>query len=74
MRSVRLFGILFILSVFSIFGDLFASVVKRRYNIKDYGKILPGHGGIMDRFDSALPVAMVLFLFYQIPYFTELLK
>ena len=63
-----------VLSVFSIFGDLFASVVKRRYNIKDYGKILPGHGGIMDRFDSALPVAMVLFLFYQIPYFTELLK
>ncbi|MBO4366452.1 MAG: CDP-archaeol synthase [Clostridia bacterium] len=61
-----------ILSVFSIFGDLFASVVKRHYQIKDYGKLLPGHGGIMDRFDSVLPVAVLLFLLYQIPFFAEL--
>ena len=63
-----------ILSVFSIFGDLFASVVKRRYGLKDYGKLLPGHGGIMDRFDSVLPVSMVLFLLSRIPYFTELMQ
>ena len=35
-------------------GDLIASVIKRQLNIKDYGKIIPGHGGIMDRFDSIL--------------------
>ena len=63
-----------LLSVFSIFGDLFASVVKRRHDIKDYGKILPGHGGIMDRFDSTIPVGMVLFLLSRIPFITELLK
>lgn len=43
-----------ILSVISIFGDLSASVIKRNYGVKDFGKIIPGHGGIMDRFDSVL--------------------
>lgn len=38
----------------SIFGDLSASVIKRNFGVKDYGKIMPGHGGIMDRFDSML--------------------
>lgn len=46
----------------SVFGDLFASVVKRRYGVKDYGKIMPGHGGAMDRFDSVLPVAVLVLL------------
>ena len=43
-----------VLSVISIFGDLSASVIKRNFAVKDFGKILPGHGGIMDRFDSTL--------------------
>ena len=43
-----------LLSVVSMFGDLSASTIKRNYGIKDFGKILPGHGGIMDRFDSCL--------------------
>ncbi len=49
-----------ILSVISQIGDLIASLIKREYGIKDYGKILPGHGGIMDRFDSILAVSLPL--------------
>ena len=46
----------------SILGDLSASVIKRQYGVKDYGSIMPGHGGIMDRFDSVLMVAPLVFL------------
>jgi len=44
-------------SVIAQLGDLFASSIKRYAGIKDYGKIIPGHGGILDRFDSVLLVA-----------------
>ena len=44
-------------AVLGIYGDLFASVVKRQCGIKDYGDIFPGHGGILDRFDSVLFIA-----------------
>ena len=44
-------------SVLGILGDLTASVVKRQCGIKDYGTIFPGHGGIMDRFDSVMFIA-----------------
>ncbi len=51
-----------ILSIVSQFGDLIASSIKRQYNIKDYGFIFPGHGGILDRFDGVLLVAPTLYV------------
>ncbi len=57
------FGILgFFTSILSQLGDLSASAIKRKYEIKDYGFIFPGHGGVLDRFDSTIAVAPVLFL------------
>lgn len=56
--------IMLIAAVISMVGDLSASLLKREYNIKDYGKILPGHGGVVDRFDSVyfvLPYIMLVF-------------
>ncbi len=48
-------------SVVSQIGDLAASAIKRNYDIKDYGKFIPGHGGILDRFDSVIFVAPIIF-------------
>ncbi|ADU27155.1 phosphatidate cytidylyltransferase [Ethanoligenens harbinense] len=50
----------------AIFGDLAASIIKRECRIKDFGHILPGHGGIMDRFDSVMFVAPLLYVLVQI--------
>jgi phosphatidate cytidylyltransferase len=49
-----------IISLVSQVGDLIMSVIKRHYGIKDYGKIFPGHGGMLDRFDSILAVSLAL--------------
>lgn len=52
-----------VLSIAGQFGDLVESALKRYYQVKDSGKILPGHGGILDRFDSLLFVLPLLHLF-----------
>lgn len=51
-----------ILSVVGQLGDLVASAIKRHYKIKDFGRIFPGHGGILDRLDSLLFVLLVLYI------------
>ena len=52
----------FVTSLVSQIGDLTASAIKRKYDVKDYGSIFPGHGGVLDRFDSIIAVASVLYL------------
>ena len=49
----------------SVLGDLFASIIKRQSGVKDFGHIMPGHGGIMDRFDSMMFVLPVLYILVQ---------
>lgn len=53
-------------ALISMVGDLAASAIKRNHGIKDYGKLIPGHGGIMDRFDSVIYVAPIIWMLLQI--------
>lgn len=55
------FLISLLLSAFGQVGDLVASKIKREHDIKDYGNIFPGHGGVLDRFDSVIFVSLVTF-------------
>jgi phosphatidate cytidylyltransferase len=43
-------------------GDLFASAIKRVVGIKDYGNLIPGHGGVMDRLDSIIMIAPLMYV------------
>ncbi|WP_405343826.1 phosphatidate cytidylyltransferase [Ruminococcus sp.] len=59
----------FVNSIISIFGDLTFSIIKRSCKIKDFGSIMPGHGGLLDRFDSVLLCIPVVYIFSQTFYF-----
>ncbi len=65
-KSYMQFGWLILVSllcpVIGLIGDLFFSYIKRSCKIKDYGKLIPGHGGILDRFDSVIFVAPFIYL------------
>ncbi len=52
-----------IVSVVAQIGDLSLSLIKRTYGIKDYGKLFPGHGGMLDRFDSVIAVSTIMLVF-----------
>ena len=66
-KSILIWTIIALLAgVFGTIGDLIESKFKRIAGVKDSGKIMPGHGGILDRLDSVIFVAPIVFLFYQI--------
>lgn len=52
-------------SVAGVLGDLTASVIKRQYDVKDFGNLMPGHGGVLDRFDSVLFVSPFMFVVFS---------
>ena len=53
-------------AVMSVLGDLIFSLIKRSCHIKDFGELIPGHGGILDRFDSVIFVSPFVYLLVQV--------
>ena len=64
---IAVFGL--VASVLGMLGDLFASTVKRQNEIKDYGSIFPGHGGILDRFDSVMFIAPLVVMAVRVVFY-----
>jgi phosphatidate cytidylyltransferase len=71
-RSIMIWcSIAVIVGIVGTIGDLIESKFKRIAGVKDSGKIMPGHGGILDRLDSVIFVAPIIFLFYKILYYVS---
>lgn len=66
LKVILIFGVTLCASIVSQVGDLVASRLKRTYDVKDFGNIFPGHGGFLDRFDSAILTAMFLLMVFLI--------
>lgn len=64
LDSLQWMGFAFTTVIFGTFGDLFESLIKRSLSIKDSGNIIPGHGGMLDRFDSSILAAPAVVVYY----------
>ena len=63
---ILIFVVTLLTSIAGQLGDLVASRLKRTYDVKDYSNIFPGHGGVLDRFDSSIFASMVLLALFLI--------
>ncbi|MBQ7222507.1 MAG: phosphatidate cytidylyltransferase [Bacteroidales bacterium] len=66
MPLIHYVAIAFLVVLFGILGDLSESLIKRHYGVKDSGNIIPGHGGLLDRFDSALFVIPIIVVYLNL--------